>query len=120
MSALTLCVWMINIAFDTGGQLAFKAASVEPHTEHEGMARWSYMLGRPWIWLGVACYVIEFASWIAFLSLVPLSVGVMLGSIDIVVIMLGGRWLFGEQLSPLRLMGITLVTLGVVVVGASG
>jgi drug/metabolite transporter (DMT)-like permease len=77
------------------------------------------MLARPWLWLGGACYVIEFLVWIAFLSLVPLSEGVLLGSINIVVIMLAGRWLFGERLTRMRVAGILLVSLGVAIVGAS-
>jgi drug/metabolite transporter (DMT)-like permease len=52
--------------------------------------------------------------------LIPLSDGVLLGSINIVAIMLAGRWLFGERLTRLRVVGIALVTLGVAVVGAGG
>jgi hypothetical protein len=43
--------------------------------------------------------VIEFLVWIAFLSLIPLSEGVLLGSINIVAIMIAGRFLFGEKLT---------------------
>jgi drug/metabolite transporter (DMT)-like permease len=61
--------------------------------------------------------VAEFLVWIAFLSLIPLSEGVLLGSINIVAIMLAGRFLFGERLTRLRVAGIALVTLGVAIVG---
>ncbi len=78
------------------------------------------MAARPWLWLGIASYVFEFLVWIAFLSLVPLSEGVLLGSINIVAIMLAGRFLFGERLTRLRVAGIGLVTLGVAIVGLAG
>ena len=78
------------------------------------------MAARPWLWLGVACYVVEFVVWIAFLSLIPLSEGVLLGSINIVAIMIAGRFLFGEKLTRLRVTGIALVTLGVAIVGLAG
>ena len=71
----------------------------------------------PGIWLGVICYVFEFVLWLAFLTLVPLSVGVMLGSTNIVVIMVAGRFLFKERLSKWRLIGIMLIACGVTVVG---
>jgi drug/metabolite transporter (DMT)-like permease len=58
--------------------------------------------------------------WIAFLSLIPLSEGILLGSINIVAIMLAGRLVFGEQLTRLRVTGILLVTLGVAIVGLGG
>ena len=58
------------------------------------------MARRPWLWLGIGCYVLEFVLWLAFISLVPLSDGVLLGSISIVVVMLLGRVFFRERLTP--------------------
>jgi drug/metabolite transporter (DMT)-like permease len=119
MPPLTVGLWLANVLVDTGGQLAFKAAAGDPDAG-DGLARWRHMAARPWLWIGVGCYVVEFLVWIAFLSLVPLSEGVLLGSINIVAIMLAGRWLFGERLTRLRVAGIVLVSLGVAIVGAGG
>lgn len=112
-------LWLFNVLIDTGGQLAFKAAAGDPDAG-DGLARWKHMASRPWLWLGVGCYAIEFLVWIAFLSLIPLSEGVLLGSINIVAIMVAGRFLFGEKLTRLRVAGIVLVTLGVAIVGLGG
>lgn len=116
MSPLVLGLWVGNVLLDSTGQLAFKAAAGDPHAG-EGLARWRHMAMRPWLWLGLACYVLEFLVWVAFLSLLPLSEGVLLGSINIVAIMLAGRLLFGEKLTALRVLGIGLVSLGVAIVG---
>jgi multidrug transporter EmrE-like cation transporter len=43
---------------------------------------------------------------------------VLLGSINIVALMIAGRVLFREKLTPLRVTGMLLVTAGVAVVGA--
>ena len=64
--------------------------------------------------------MLEFVLWLAFISLVPLSDGVLLGSISIVVVMLLGRVFFRERLTPLRVLGILLVSLGVGIVGLKG
>lgn len=117
MQALSVALWMANVVLDTGGQLAFKAAARDP-AGADGLARWRRMASRPWLWLGAACYVFEFLAWIAFLSLIPLSQGVLLGSINIVAVMIAGRILFGERLTGLRVAGIVLVSVGVAVVGA--
>ncbi|MGA7438202.1 MAG: EamA family transporter [Luteibacter sp.] len=117
MQGLVFSLWLANVLLDTGGQLAFKAAASDERAG-DGLARWKYMLARPWIWAGIACYVVEFVVWIAFLSLVPLSKGVLLGSINIVAIMIAGRFLFRERLSPMRVTGILLVAAGVAIVGA--
>lgn len=116
MSATVVTLWLLNILLDTFGQLSFKAAAAEPHP-HEGLARWKAMARRPWIWCGLGCYIAEFLVWLAFLSLVPLSEGVLLGSINIVAVMIAGRILFNEKFSPLRTAGILLIAAGVAVVG---
>lgn len=119
ISPLVALLWVLNVVIDTGGQLAFKAAAGDQDAG-DGLARWKHMAARPWLWLGIASYVVEFLVWIAFLSLVPLSQGVLLGSINIVAIMVAGRFLFGEKLTRLRIAGILLVTLGVAIVGVAG
>ena len=117
ISSLVAVLWVLNVVLDTGGQLAFKAAANAPG---DGLARWLHMARRPWLWLGIGCYVIEFLIWIAFLSLLPLSEAILLGSINIVAVMVAGRILFGEKLTRLRVAGIVLVTLGVAIVGVAG
>ena len=119
MSPLVITLWLLNVLLDTGGQLAFKAAAADPDAG-DGIARWKHMFKRPWLGLGIACYVLEFVVWIAFLSLVPLSEGVLLGSINIVALMIAGRLLFKERLTRLRVVGMLLVTVGVAVVGLAG
>jgi len=116
MSTTVVTLWLLNILLDTFGQLSFKAAAAGPNLG-EGLARWRAMARRPWIWCGIGCYVGEFLIWLAFLSLVTLSEGVLLGSINIVAVMIAGRFLFDEKFSPLRTLGILLVAAGVAVVG---
>ncbi|MGJ7541291.1 EamA family transporter [Variovorax sp. LT1R16] len=119
LTPLVLTLWVLNVLVDSGGQLAFKAAAGDPRAG-DGLARWAFMARRPWLWVGVGCYVAEFVLWLAFLSLVPLSEGVLLGSINIVAIMIAGRYLFAEKLSRMRVAGILLISIGVTIVGWHG
>lgn len=116
MSPIVILVWFITIVVDTVGQLAFKAAATED-LNHTGLEHWKFMLKRPWLWIGILSYILEFIVWLAFLSFVPLSDGVMLGSINIVIIMIAGRLFFHEKITKNRLIGVILITLGVMVVG---
>ena len=116
MNQTVILLWLANIILDTGGQLIFKAAASHGE-DKDGLEHWKHMASKPWIWLGILCYVAEFFAWMAFLAHVELSVGVMLGSINIVVIMLAGRLWFRELLTPWRVAGILLITVGVMVVG---
>ncbi len=113
MTAAASLLWLVNVAADTAGQTAFKAAATLP----DGPRRWRRMAVRPWLWIGLACFVAEGLAWLAFLSLVPLSEGVMLGSINIVAVMLAGRLCFAEALSARRVGGILLIATGVAIVG---
>jgi multidrug transporter EmrE-like cation transporter len=124
MASLTVILWVLNMLVDTGGQLSFKAAasgSASGSDSASGSASWKAhwrgMLTRPWLWIGVCCYIAEFFVWMAFLSQVELSVGIMLGCINIVAIMLAGRLLFNETLTRWRVIGILLITCGVAVIG---
>lgn len=117
ITPLVMGLWIANIVLDTVGQLAFKAAAGDRRAG-DGLARWRYMATHVWLWLGVGCFMVEFLVWVAFLSLLPLSEGVLLGAVNIVAIMLAGRWLFAEKLTRLRLLGMFLVAVGVAIVGA--
>ena len=116
MSTTAIALWLLTVALDAGGQLAMKAAALDAHGA-SGLAHWRHMGRRPWIWIGIACYVFEFVFWLAFLSLMPLSVGVLLASINIAVVMIAGRLVFAERITPLRLASIALVAIGVATVG---
>ena len=115
MTELAVLFWITNVALDTVGQLAFKWAAV---VEHESeWDRWKKMLCAPALWIGIACFVLEFLAWLALLSLVPLSVAVLIGSINIVVVMLAGRVLFHERLDRMRVAGMALISVGVALSG---
>ena len=116
MTTAAALLWLINTILDVGGQLAFKAAASRA-TGEGTLDHWRSMAAAPWIWLGIVAFVAEFFVWLAFLTVVALSVGVMLGSISIVVVMIAGRLLFGERLTGWRVAGIVLIACGVTIVG---
>lgn len=121
MSWLIFFVWLGNVICDTVGQLAFKGAATEPDEETKPDSLFQYwlaLLRQPLLWLGIIAYIAEFLLWMAFLTLVPLSEGILLGSINIIVIMVLGRLFFNERLTPMRVLGISFVAIGVAVVGA--
>ena len=119
MTPLATLLWATNLLVDTSGHLAFKAAA-ERTGNLEGLAHWRALAQGPMMWIGIACFVAESWLWLALLSYVPLSVAVMVGSINIIGVMIGGRFLFGERLTPARMAGIGLVALGVALAGWGG
>lgn len=119
MSLFATLLLAVVLITNTAGQLLFKAASVQ--SDHAGVAaHWQALALSPLLWVGIALYIFEFFGWLAFLSLVPLWQGVMVASIDILMVMLGGRIFFGEQISPQRIGAISLIAIGVLLVGLGG
>jgi drug/metabolite transporter (DMT)-like permease len=117
MSRLAGALWVFNIFLDTIGHLSFKAAASTKATAEQN--RWRRMFGSVYLWIGIGCFCLEFAVWFALLSLIPLSQAVLIGSINIVVVMLAGRLLFRERLDPLRLTGMALIAAGVALAGGT-
>ncbi|OCG06611.1 hypothetical protein A9G13_10120 [Gilliamella sp. wkB178] len=116
MSVIIILLWLINITCDTVGQIAFKYAAITSKHK-QGINYWKRLFGNYWLWLGFGVYFIGFIFWLAFLSYVPLSQGILLGSFNMITVMLAGRFLFKEQITPFRLLGILFITFGVVLVG---
>src|SRR5437588_5611520 len=113
MSRLATALWIINIFVDTAGHLSFKAAA-DAKAAH---GTWLTMLRSVYLWIGIACFGLEFAVWFALLSLIPLSQAVLVGSINIVAVMLAGNILFRERLDGVRVAGMSLIAVGVALAG---
>jgi len=115
LSELAIFVWLLNIVVDTIGHMAFKRAAIIQHNSE--WDRWKQML-RSWpLLIGIFCFGLEFFLWLILLSIVPLSIGVLLSAFNTVAIMVAGRIIFKEMLDPLRLVGISFITIGVMLVG---
>ena len=118
MSLVATLVFIVNLFFDTAGHLAFKAASLDG-SDLETLSWWKKVFRNPFLWIGILAYIFEFAAWLAFLSLVPLSLAILVGCISILTVTIGGRLIFKEKLTPFRVAGISLIAIGVLMTGWS-
>jgi drug/metabolite transporter (DMT)-like permease len=116
MTPIATLIWILNLVFDSIGQLSFKAAAVEGNQD-DLLAHWQSLLRNKWLWLGLLAYGIDIVIWLAFLSMVPLSMAILVGSLAVFCVMIGGRVFFGEKITRRRLMAVSLVALGVALVG---
>jgi drug/metabolite transporter (DMT)-like permease len=112
-----------SILLDVIGQLSFKLG-LDRLPEQQGGFRlrsfWVQLAGAPLLWCGVGAYVIEFITWLLALSQAPLSLVFPAASLSYVGVLLAGRWVLGEHVSRRRWLGTILVTLGVMLVCATG
>ena len=74
---------------------------------------------EPHILAGLACYVVSVVVWVVALSKVPVSIAYPMLSIGYVVNAIAAYYLLGENVTPLRLVGIGIIIVGVFVVARS-
>jgi hypothetical protein len=117
---LTATLLLVAVLIGTsGGQLLFKAASVRG-AKAGPASYWLALAIDPVLWLALAIYVAELFLYMAFLSIVPLWQGVMVVSLDLLLVMVGGRIFFGEGLTAPRVLATGLIATGVLLVGWGG
>ncbi len=109
MPKLAIVLWVLNVAADTAGRVAFKSAAMRAR-----------MFRSPVLWAGILCFALEFVLWLALLSLIPLSQAILIGSVNIVTVAVAGRLVFGERLHQMRIAGIVLIAIGVALAGGAG
>jgi len=88
-------------------------------TERVAGWEWTGLLSLTsiWIWCAIALVILSFLCWINVLKYIPLSIALPLSNVVHVLVPLS-CWIFlAEYISPRRWCGITIVILGLVIVG---
>jgi drug/metabolite transporter (DMT)-like permease len=105
-------LFQISISFvlSSAGQILFKVASGAGDDQHAI----SPQLFTSWeLWVGIVATLVSLVTWLNALRSLPLIIAFNLGAITYILVPLG-CWVFlGEQIPPVRWLGIALVTLGV-------
>lgn len=123
MTALAFSLVLAGVLLNAAAQLLLKAGTnaVGPF---EFAATNALPVGmklaiEPHILGGIACYVVSVVVWILALSRVEVSIAYPMLSIGYVVNAVAAYYLFGEAVSPMRLVGIGVIILGVFIVARS-
>jgi multidrug transporter EmrE-like cation transporter len=105
----------------TAGQALFKAASQQSNTLTEGPISFATgLLLSPFFLMGCLLYAISTILWVAILNKLPLSQAYpMVIATSILFTTLLGVFLFKEQLTPDKMLGMVLVSAGVAVLSRS-
>ncbi|MEJ5212002.1 MAG: SMR family transporter [Burkholderiales bacterium] len=74
---------------------------------------------QPFILAGMVCYGVSLVVWIMALSRVEVSVAYPMLSVGYVLNAIAAWYLFGEAVTPTRLLGIGIIILGVYIVARS-
>jgi multidrug transporter EmrE-like cation transporter len=117
MNRVTFAYLMSGVMLNAVAQLALKAATNRLGTVSLALATLFStglrLAGQPFIWLGLCCYGISVAAWIAALSRVEVSLAYPFLSLGYVVNAIAAWYLFGEALNAQRIAAIVVIIVGV-------
>jgi len=112
------------IVFAAGGNLLLKAGMTAMGDIAETkLSLLQYALQtftKPYILIGVVCYIASFVMWLALLSMMEISVVYpIFVSAAFLIVMTGSIIWFGESVTSLRILGTFVVAAGIFIVSMS-
>lgn len=123
MSALSFALLMAAIVLSTLGQVLLKAGTnaIGPFafTLENLLPVGTRFALEPRVLGGIGCYVVSLVAWLMALSRVEVSVAYPMVSIGFALNALLAWWLLGEAVTPMRMLGIGVIIVGVYLVARS-
>ena len=108
-----------TIGLQVASQLLFKARSVAFMARKEGHdGSFSYLtlaMFDPFIWLAMTCAFVGMVTWLLALARLPLSIAYPIVSITFPIVAMLGVFLWREPIDGVKLIGITLMFSGLLV-----
>jgi multidrug transporter EmrE-like cation transporter len=123
MTITAFALLMMGVLLNAGAQLLLKAGTNALGVITLSRDTWTDTLMRMatqgHFILGAACYVLSLFFWILGLSRVPVSVAYPLLSVGYIINAIAAHYLFGEDVTTTRWLGIGFIVVGVWLVAKS-
>jgi multidrug transporter EmrE-like cation transporter len=107
----------IAVALNAGAQLLLRSAMHNVEGGVVSLRHFASLLPglttSPPILGGLACYILSLGLWLVVLSRLPVSIAYPLQSLGYIMVVLFAHVLLNESLSANKLLAITLIVLGV-------
>lgn len=119
MKPLFYIGFLVLLALDTLGQIAFKMAGERtlPVTfDHPWLDR---VLGEPWTWVIVGCYIAAFFTYISLIKKADVGPTFAASHLQIVTVTLFSFVYFGERFTLVQMVGCLFITAGVGLLAAT-
>ncbi|MGH2734426.1 MAG: EamA family transporter [Actinomycetota bacterium] len=124
VSLISLALLVVSVVFAVAGQFTLKTAMNE--IGRIGVEQVSdagdtivRALKEPRLWLGLTLFGISAMFWLVVLSRVDLSVAYPMVGLSYVVVVLFARFFLGEDVTPLRWVGVVVIGVGIAIIGLS-
>lgn len=86
---------------------------------HNMVSHLGTMFTNIWLWGAMLCYAVSILLWMSVLSKVEVSYAYPFLSIGYVLSAVAGYLLFSENITPIRIVGIIVICVGVILISRS-
>lgn len=105
--------FFILMSFDTLAQLSFKLASTHAMPLDFDLDWLIRLFTKPWVYGAVLGYIGAFVTWMTILKHAPVGPSFAASHLELISVTLFSVWLLGEELNAYKIVGGTLIILGV-------
>ncbi len=121
---ISVALLLVSVVFATAGQVTLKAAmesigrigSAEVADVGQTLTR---ALREPLLWIGLTLFGVSAIFWLVVLSRVALSLAYPFVGLSYIVVVALGRFMFHEHVPTLRWIGVTIIAVGIALIGVS-
>ena len=120
MNFVVFALIILSVLFNTAAQIALKAGMLQ--IGHFNFS-WENLIpiilkiiASPWIILGMMIYVGSVSVWLLVLSRTPISIAYPMASLGYITSAIAAYYLWGEDLTLMRIAGIIAILVGVYMV----
>jgi multidrug transporter EmrE-like cation transporter len=123
-TGISIALLLVSLVFATAGQLTLKSAMesigrIGADQVSEAGQTIARAIKEPRLWIGLALFGISAVFWLVVLSRVDLSLAYPFVGISYVIIVALARFMFHEQVPPLRWAGVLVIAVGIALIGLS-
>jgi len=120
MNFVVFILIILTVLFNTAAQIALKAGMMQIGAFS---FVWSNLIpiiikviASPWIIFGLTIYVGSVFVWLMVLSRIPVSIAYPMSSLGYITSSIAAYYLWGENLTTIRIIGIVVILIGVYLV----
>lgn len=111
--------FFILMGFDTMAQLSFKLASTNAMPLDFDLNWFIRLFTKPWVYGAILGYIGAFLTWMVILKHAPVGPSFAASHLELISVTLFSVWLLGEELNAYKIVGGTLIILGVLCLAKS-
>lgn len=122
--AVSLALLVVSVTFAVAGQFTLKSAMNEIGRIGKKQVKNPVELvlrsaKEPRLWLGLVLFGVSALFWLVVLSRVSLSIAYPLVGLSYIVVVVLARFFLHEAVPPLRWLGVTIIAVGIALIGIS-